>query len=92
MNRGPFELRDVSKLYDGHAALSSVSFAIADGEHTALLGLSGCGGMLSVWAVETTAPCSHTSPSQGVSNPASSLSAVDLPHFVSYIFSPPAGS
>ncbi len=43
MNRGPFELRDVSKLYDGHAALSSVSFAIADGEHTALLGLSGCG-------------------------------------------------
>ena len=43
MNRGPFELRDVSKLYDGQAALSSVSFAIADGEHTALLGLSGCG-------------------------------------------------
>ncbi len=43
MNRGPFELRDVSKLYDGHAALSSVSLAIADGEHTALLGSSGCG-------------------------------------------------
>ncbi len=43
MNRGPFEFRSVSKLYDGHAALSAVSFAIEAQEHTAILGPSGCG-------------------------------------------------
>ncbi len=43
MNRGPFELRDVSKLYDGQAALSNVTFAIEPGQHVAILGTSGCG-------------------------------------------------
>ncbi len=43
MNRGPFELRDVSKLYDGQAALSTVTFTIEPGEHVAILGTSGCG-------------------------------------------------
>lgn len=43
MNRGPFEFRSVSKLYDGNAALSAVSFMIEAGEHTAILGPSGCG-------------------------------------------------
>ena len=43
MNRGPFELRNVSKLYDGHAALSSVSFTIEPRQHVAILGTSGCG-------------------------------------------------
>jgi ABC-type Fe3+/spermidine/putrescine transport system ATPase subunit len=43
MNRGPFELRDVSKLYDGEAALSTVTFTIERGQHVAILGTSGCG-------------------------------------------------
>ncbi len=43
MNRGPFELRNVSKLYDGQAALSTVTFTIEPGQHIAILGTSGCG-------------------------------------------------
>jgi len=43
MNRGSFELRDVSKLYDGQAALSTVTFAIKPGQHVVILGMSGCG-------------------------------------------------
>ncbi len=43
MNRGPFQLRDVSKLYDGYAALSKVSLIIEPGQHVAILGTSGCG-------------------------------------------------
>ncbi len=43
MNRGPFELRDVSKLYNGEAALSTVTFTIEPGQHVAVLGTSGCG-------------------------------------------------
>ena len=43
MNRGAFELRNVSKRYDGHVALSTVSFAIEPGQHVAILGTSGCG-------------------------------------------------
>ena len=43
MNRGPFELRDVSKLYNGEAALSTVTFTIEPGQHVAILGTSGCG-------------------------------------------------
>ena len=43
MNRGPFELRNVSKRYDGHAALSTVTFIIEPGQHVAILGTSGCG-------------------------------------------------
>ncbi len=43
MNRGPLELRDVSKLYDGQAALSNVTFTIEPGQHVAILGTSGCG-------------------------------------------------
>ncbi len=43
MNRGPFELRDVSKLYDEQAALSTVTFTIEPGQHVAILGTSGCG-------------------------------------------------
>ncbi len=43
MNRGPFELRDVSKLYDGQAALSKVTLTIEPGQHVAILGTSGCG-------------------------------------------------
>jgi len=37
------EFRSVSRVYDGRAALSAVSFAIAAEEHTAILGPSGCG-------------------------------------------------
>jgi ABC-type Fe3+/spermidine/putrescine transport system ATPase subunit len=37
------EFRSVSKVYDGRAALSAVSFTIAAEEHTAILGPSGCG-------------------------------------------------
>lgn len=33
----------VSKLYGALAAISNVSFKVADGETVALLGLSGCG-------------------------------------------------
>ncbi len=43
MKRGPFELRNVCKLYDGRAALSNVTFAIEPGQHVAILGTSGCG-------------------------------------------------
>ena len=43
MNRGPFELRNVSKLYDGQAALSTVTLTIEPGQHVAILGTSGCG-------------------------------------------------
>ena len=43
MNRGSFQLRDVSKLYDGQAALSTVTFTIEPGQHVAILGTSGCG-------------------------------------------------
>ena len=38
-----FELRSVSKVYDGRSALSEVSFTVTAGEHTAILGPSGCG-------------------------------------------------
>lgn len=37
------EFRSVSKVYNGRAALSTVSFTIAAKEHTAILGPSGCG-------------------------------------------------
>ena len=37
------EFRSVSKVYNGRAALSAVSFTIAAEEHTAILGPSGCG-------------------------------------------------
>lgn len=43
MNRGPFEFRSVSKLYDGQSALSAVTFTIEPGQHLAILGPSGCG-------------------------------------------------
>ena len=43
MNRGPFEFRSVSKLYDGQSALSAVTFTIEPGQHVAILGPSGCG-------------------------------------------------
>ncbi|MCH9033948.1 MAG: ABC transporter ATP-binding protein [Planctomycetes bacterium] len=43
MNRGAFELRHVSKRYDGQAALSAVNFTIEPGQHVAILGTSGCG-------------------------------------------------
>lgn len=43
MREGTFELRHVSKHYDGTAALSDVSFTVAAGEHTAVLGPSGSG-------------------------------------------------
>jgi ABC-type Fe3+/spermidine/putrescine transport system ATPase subunit len=38
-----FELRAVTKSYDGHDVLCGVSFSFAAGEHTALLGPSGSG-------------------------------------------------
>jgi ABC-type Fe3+/spermidine/putrescine transport system ATPase subunit len=38
-----FEFSGVSKQYDGRSALSGVSFAIAGGDHTAILGPSGSG-------------------------------------------------
>ena len=43
MNPSHFELRSVSKFYDGHPALSDASFSIAAGEHTVIIGQSGCG-------------------------------------------------
>lgn len=43
MTRTQLALRAVSKTYDGHPALSEVSFSIPAREHTALLGPSGCG-------------------------------------------------
>ncbi len=43
MTRGVLELRNVSKLYDGQAALSNVTFTIEPGQHVAILGTSGCG-------------------------------------------------
>lgn len=38
-----FQFCSISKTYDGHSALSEVSFTIAESEHTAILGPSGCG-------------------------------------------------
>jgi ABC-type Fe3+/spermidine/putrescine transport system ATPase subunit len=38
-----FQFCSVSKVYDGHSALSEVSFTVNAGEHTAILGSSGCG-------------------------------------------------
>lgn len=38
-----FELRSVSKKYDGLAALSDVSFSLTPGESLAVIGPSGCG-------------------------------------------------
>ena len=43
MTGSRFELRSVSKVYDGRSALSEVSFTVTAGEHTAILGPSGCG-------------------------------------------------
>ena len=38
-----FQFCSVSKVYDGHSALSDVSLTITGGEHTAILGPSGSG-------------------------------------------------
>jgi len=38
-----FELCSISKNYSGHNVLSEVSFTISMGQHTAILGHSGCG-------------------------------------------------
>ena len=38
-----FELRSVSRMYDGFSALSEVSLRIEDGERLAIIGPSGCG-------------------------------------------------
>jgi ABC-type Fe3+/spermidine/putrescine transport system ATPase subunit len=38
-----FQFCSVSKVYDGHSALSEVSFTVNAGEHKAILGPSGCG-------------------------------------------------
>jgi len=38
-----FQLCAVSRLYDGHPALSEVSFTVTAGEHMSILGPSGCG-------------------------------------------------
>lgn len=38
-----FQFCGVSKVYDGHAALSEVSFTVTSGEHLSILGPSGCG-------------------------------------------------
>ena len=43
MRQAAFELRHVSKQYDGVPALSDVSFIVAAGEHTVVLGPSGSG-------------------------------------------------
>src|SRR5262249_31370008 len=43
MSNPRFELRSVSRAYEGRPALTEVSFTIAAGDHTALLGPSGCG-------------------------------------------------
>ena len=43
MNHSQFELRSVSKRYDGMDALSDVSLTLRAGDHTALLGPSGSG-------------------------------------------------
>jgi ABC-type Fe3+/spermidine/putrescine transport system ATPase subunit len=43
MNEPCVEFRAVSRDYDGQTALAQVSFAVAAGEHTALLGPSGSG-------------------------------------------------
>lgn len=43
MRGGAFELRQVSKQYDGVIALADVSFTVAAGEHTVVLGSSGSG-------------------------------------------------
>lgn len=43
MNASQFAFRSVSKLYDKHLVLDEVSFTIPAGEHTAILGRSGCG-------------------------------------------------
>jgi ABC-type Fe3+/spermidine/putrescine transport system ATPase subunit len=38
-----FELRSISMVYDGFAALSDVSLVVADGDRLAIIGPSGCG-------------------------------------------------
>src|SRR2546422_7723893 len=43
MTGSRFELRSVSKVYDGRTVLSEVSFTATAGEHTVILGPSGCG-------------------------------------------------
>ena len=43
MTGSRFELRSVSKTYDGRTVLSQVSFTVTAGEHTVILGPSGCG-------------------------------------------------
>ena len=43
MNGDPFQFCSVSKAYNGHAVLSDISFTVTAGEHTAILGGSGCG-------------------------------------------------
>lgn len=43
MNGSQFEFRSVSKTYDGRTILAEMSFFVTAGEHTAILGLSGCG-------------------------------------------------
>lgn len=43
MNSFQFQFCSVSKVYDGHSALSEVSFTVTAGEHLSILGPSGCG-------------------------------------------------
>ena len=43
MSVARFEFRRVSKNYEGQAALTDVSFTLFRGDHTAIIGLSGCG-------------------------------------------------
>ena len=43
MSARGFELRSVSKRYDGETVLSEVSLTLPPGQHTAVLGPSGCG-------------------------------------------------
>jgi ABC-type Fe3+/spermidine/putrescine transport system ATPase subunit len=38
-----FQFCSVSKVYDGHSALSEVSFTVTAGDHLSILGPSGCG-------------------------------------------------
>jgi ABC-type Fe3+/spermidine/putrescine transport system ATPase subunit len=41
--RAALSLQRISKSFDGHAAVSNVSFSVGDGDLAALLGPSGCG-------------------------------------------------